>query len=563
MRIKSLTSLLWKISPNLFFVSIVISGLAGLAYSLLIPFLLYAMEGDFLTPLGLSNAKYSFFDSPISSLGSLFLVALFSIVFFKTLSMILTIWVGSEATLRTRLLVCRKIYSMPTISMDKVGYSNLISLLNIDVGRVSNAAMNLPVIFVSLITIVGVLGYLLYLNPFIFFFVIVCLIIAVITYQIPLYVGSKFLEGQRSHVDVMQAGCRGLVLGSKELKLDPEKFEEYFKLEIETAENRSRSSYIKGIALIIFGENYGEVISMVVVAVVIFHLSFVYSLTSAEVFGSVMALLYLTGPVAAVLGAMGSIEMGKVSLRKISAFLETAVDEVLHVGEQLDPNWSEIKLENISFSYSQEHSEFEFGLNAISARLRRGEITFLVGGNGSGKSTLSRLISTHYPRTKGEIYFGAQSLNTLSLKEVRKSISVIYTDFHVFPALYKDYPQEKIVAFIKYLELDGILEVKNGKFNTVALSDGQKKRVALLTVLLEDRPICIFDEWAADQDPHFKEIFYYKILPELKRQNKLIVVVSHDDRYFSIADQVITMDSGRIRTSPVMDNPIECLMNDV
>src|SRR5690606_563593 len=138
---------------------------------LLIPLILYSIDTDFLRPITSAEEDYSFFHSPISSLANLFLVALFSIIFFKTISMILTIWVGAEATLRARILVCRKIYTLPTLNMEKFGYTNLINLVNVDVQRVSNTATILPIVFVSIITILGVLGYLLYLNISIFFFV--------------------------------------------------------------------------------------------------------------------------------------------------------------------------------------------------------------------------------------------------------------------------------------------------------------------------------------------------------------------------------------------------------
>jgi len=68
----------------------------------------------------------------------------------------------------------------------------------------------------------------------------------------------------------------------------------------------------------------------------------------------------------------------------------------------------------------------------------------------------------------------------------------------------------------------------------------------LLTAYLEDRPIYVFDEWAADQDPHFKSVFYAQPLPDLKARGKTALVVTHDDRYFHSADRVIKLDYGKI-----------------
>jgi putative ATP-binding cassette transporter len=88
--------------------------------------------------------------------------------------------------------------------------------------------------------------------------------------------------------------------------------------------------------------------------------------------------------------------------------------------------------------------------------------------------------------------------------------------------------------------------VKDGKLSTTELSYGQRKRLALLTAYLEDRPIYIFDEWAADQDPHFKSVFYNSILPSLKAKGKCVIVISHDDRYYYVADRIVKLDYGRI-----------------
>lgn len=70
--------------------------------------------------------------------------------------------------------------------------------------------------------------------------------------------------------------------------------------------------------------------------------------------------------------------------------------------------------------------------------------------------------------------------------------------------------------------------------------------MALLTAYLEDRPIYLFDEWAADQDPIFKKIFYTEFLPKLKDQGKTLLVISHDDHYFYLADKIIKLDYGKI-----------------
>jgi len=69
---------------------------------------------------------------------------------------------------------------------------------------------------------------------------------------------------------------------------------------------------------------------------------------------------------------------------------------------------------------------------------------------------------------------------------------------------------------------------------------------ALLIAFMEDRPIYVFDEWAADQDVHYREIFYRELLPELQARGKTVLVISHDDRYYHLGDRVVKLDYGRI-----------------
>src|SRR5690606_27967207 len=97
------------------------------------------------------------------------------------------------------------------------------------------------------------------------------------------------------------------------------------------------------------------------------------------------------------------------------------------------------------------------------------------------------------------------------------------------------------------LQLDHKVRVENGTFSTLRLSQGQRKRLALLVAYLEDRPFYVFDEWAADQDPVFKKIFYTEILPSLKAKGKTVIAITHDDGYFHVADRCFKFEDGKLK----------------
>ena len=103
--------------------------------------------------------------------------------------------------------------------------------------------------------------------------------------------------------------------------------------------------------------------------------------------------------------------------------------------------------------------------------------------------------------------------------------------------------------YLKRLEISHKVSITDGQFSTTDLSTGQRKRLALVNAWLEERPVLVFDEWAADQDPTFRRIFYTELLPDLKRLGKTIIVISHDDRYFDVADQLVRMESGKVSTA--------------
>jgi putative ATP-binding cassette transporter len=272
------------------------------------------------------------------------------------------------------------------------------------------------------------------------------------------------------------------------------------------------------------------------------------SISPDELTGIVMVLIYITGPITQMTGAIPSIMTAKVAAKKLDVLLnEMSTESSGEVTEMTGVQCINVK--DLEYVYSTMESGLGFQLGPIDLTINRGEVTFLVGGNGSGKTTLAKLLSLHYFADKGHIYFDNETVNANNRNGCRQNISAIYSDFYLFPKLYGLSDAEldiRAAENLKKLGLEGKVSIKNGIFSTTNLSDGQKKRLALLVSFLEDRSIYIFDEWAADQDPEFKEIFYYNILPELKEKNKIVIVVTHDDRYFHLADKLVKLESGKV-----------------
>ena len=548
MQLSRISDLFWKTSPNLFFFSVVLGAFTGLGYAVIIPLVMYSVSEDRLQTGQLEVVNYSFFNSPTEHLAQLFLLACLLIIVIKASSMILTTYLVRTAAVAHRLSIYRRIQRLSLLDLEKIGQSKLINLLNIDVPTVTNAAIALPTIWVNIITLLGTFAYLLYLDQHILFFVLGCLVVGIITFQLPVIFATGLFAKSRDHFDRIQEGVRGLIFGAKELKLNDDKAQEYYENALKSAEQDALSASLKGNSVMIVTESYGEVISLLIIGIAIFHLSYIYNISTMNLFGIVMALLYLMGPVGAILNSIATVRNGKVSLDKLMRFYDELEDEQAGNSQQISPDWQQLKLKDLHFHYPD--NENSFAVENINAVFERGQVSFIVGGNGSGKSTLAKCLTLHYQCQKGGIFFDQQPVNNDSLISARKNIGAIYSDYYLFSRLYglgQTVGNEQINEVLSYLELDKKVTFSNGQFSTTNLSDGQRKRLALVVLLLEDQPICVFDEWAADQDPRFKALFYTKILARLKAQNKVVIVISHDDRYFDYADQLIVMDTGQIR----------------
>jgi putative ATP-binding cassette transporter len=272
------------------------------------------------------------------------------------------------------------------------------------------------------------------------------------------------------------------------------------------------------------------------------------------VYKVVAASIFCVAPLNAVIFVAPLYDAASVGLAHVFA-LEKRLEEGA-VGEDAGSDapspkdFRKIEFVDAKFSYRDAEGNVTFTTGPWSITIERGETLFLIGGNGSGKSTLMKLLSGLYVLDSGTILVDGLQVDGNSLLRYRELFSGVFSDFHLFRQLYglEGLEEETVQAAIARMELSGKVEYKAGSFSTVDLSTGQRKRLALIASLLEDREIYLFDEWAADQDSHFRAIFYNEILPDLKRRGKTILAVTHDAQYWHVSDRQITMDLGTLAT---------------
>jgi putative ATP-binding cassette transporter len=208
-------------------------------------------------------------------------------------------------------------------------------------------------------------------------------------------------------------------------------------------------------------------------------------------------------------------------------------------------------LRGVTYQYPSQDNESGFVVGPIDLEVRRGEVVFITGGNGSGKSTLLKLLTGLYLPTSGNLMVNNTPIGPENITGYRNLIAAVFSDDHLFQKLYGIPDVDEAVAdsLFQLLEIEGKTSIVNRAFSKITLSGGQRKRLALMAVLLENRPIYVFDEWAADQDPHFREKFYRIILPQIQEAGRTVIAVTHDEKYFDVPElrvRRVHMEEGRV-----------------
>lgn len=543
-------------APNRVFFSILLGAIGGGLYAMLLPLVTLALQPPAADLLLEQRIPYTLFGLEIASpmQAAMFAATCIGIVACRTGAQLLLARLALEVTSSLRKEIYRRILHTPLPNLEHIGRARLITMLSYDVPAIVRGGQLLPQVITNAVILMGMLGYLHYLDSAVFWLILKCIAVGALAFSIPNMFARRILAKANDARDLLQGSVDGLVAGVKELKLNATRQQGFFSHELSLHESVVVRAQKRGITVIEIASNVGEVISFLVVGWVSFVFINYHSLESGELLGVVMALLYLTGPVAVLLDTIPHLLAAQVAMNRASLLTTQLSEEAAGTDCASAQEWQVMALKAACYRHRSEIEAAGYEVGPIDLLIRKGELTFIVGGNGSGKSTLTKILALHYPLASGTICFDDRPVSPEMLPTHRQGISAIHSDYHVFTKLYDWKISEKeIQEYLKLFELDHKLAFNNGQFSTIALSDGQRRRLALVCALAEDRQLYLFDEWAADQDPGFREQFYVRILPALREKGKAVVVITHDDRYFHLADQLVVMDSGRIRETRRME----------
>lgn len=264
-------------------------------------------------------------------------------------------------------------------------------------------------------------------------------------------------------------------------------------------------------------------------------------------------MLFLIGPIGGLAQSLFNVDEARSALRGIRELqrrlreaMESAPDEA---AAELPVPKREIVFEDVTFAYRDAAGQPTFTVGPVSLTLKAGETVFISGGNGSGKSTFLLLLTGLVQPDSGQIKVDGQPLDVSHYQAYRDSISAIFTEYHLFQRLYGigEPDPETARRLLEDVEVSDKTAIQDGAFTTVALSAGQRKRLALAAVEMEGKPMLVLDEWAADQDPLFRRKFYGGLLDDIAGRHRFRILVTHDDRWFDRADRLLHMVDGAIR----------------
>lgn len=449
-----------------------------------------------------------------------------------------------------QLILSEKIIHARLTAIEEKQPSKLLDILQHDLHIIGRIIETSPKAFVDFFIFIGCLGYIAYLSLYVFIILLSASGVILALY----YFLNQHIRNQsttiRDTLSALYANFHALLFGIKELQLSTPKRDYFYTHLIQHNATTYRDETIKlNITLSLF-KRFIEVMLYIIVGFLIFGLPyFLPSLTTSTLTGFVLATLFLIKPIESLLGFVAVSAQFSASMEKVTQLQQQlTINHPTTSVQKLSSTVTELQLTDITYTYYNMEIDDSFTLGPISTTINTGEITYIIGGNGSGKTTLGKLLCGLYFPKNGQFTLNNTPISNDTMVWYRDHFSVVFSDFYLFDHFLElnDLPQDKVQHYIDAFHLTQKVTYQDGKFSTLKLSTGQRKRLALIIACLQDRPIYIFDEWASDQDPEFKKVFYNEILPDLKQKNKMVIVITHDDFYFDKADRIIRLRSGKL-----------------
>ncbi|WP_158277590.1 cyclic peptide export ABC transporter [Opitutus sp. ER46] len=472
----------------------------------------------------------------------------------------LHIQIAEHELANLRFQLSKQILDLPLRNLETIGSSNLFASLTSDLDRIILIIFKIPSFILNLSTVIGCGVYIAVISPAVAAVSLVYLAICYCAFVLPFRLSEKYVARARERWDALCRSFHAVTHGAKELLMHDQRRTTFLNDRIKQTCDNIRSDRIKGRAIQNFCYHWGDCLYFIGLGSLLFLVAPYLELRDKNLTSIIWGLLYMVLPLHFLIDWGPDFQNIAIAINKLKSIgfsfaydraptpSPTGVTPLVHTSDQ-----PLLELSKIRFTYYNRDENETFSVGPISLTIARNSVVFLTGGNGSGKTTLMKILCGLYPAESGELRWNGELIDEPKRGLYRQMFSVVFSDFYLFDEAFgldvSPY-QARVDHYIARLQLQKKLTVQESRLSTTDLSQGQRKRIALLIAFLEDRPFYVFDEWAADQDPVFKRIFYHEILPDLKEQGKTVLVISHDDAYYGVADRVIKLEDGHLKETP-------------
>ncbi|GAF62057.1 LOW QUALITY PROTEIN: putative ATP-binding component of a transport system [Psychrobacter sp. JCM 18903] len=458
--------------------------------------------------------------------------------------------------LRTKLV--KQIIDTKVPQIDHLGSARLLASLSSDIQSITVAFVRMPELVQGVILSVGVALYLGWLS-------LPLLLIVMFWIAMTIWISTILVKHVYTHLrelreinDLLYEDYQSIIDGRKELALNQHRAEKLYKDDFLNHAKSYQNRVIKSDTYHLSAVNWSNIMMFAAIGVV-FAVSNYLAIPMGIATTFSLTILFMQSPILHAVGAYPTLQTAQVALDKIQS-LELAEYQPTFTTDIVVNNWQSyhsmilaIVMQvtiPLQMRRSKKMSMLAIILKSVNLTLKRGDVVFLIGANGSGKSTLAKIITGIFTPSIGAVKIDSQLVDSENNADYRQLFSAIFSDQHLFKQLIGregQQPDEALVnTWLHKLNLQDKVSVTDNQLSTDKLSQGQRKRLAMLIAVAEQKDLLLLDEWAADQDPAFRRVFYQTLIPELKALGKTLFIISHDDGYFEHADRLLLMKEGRL-----------------
>jgi subfamily B ATP-binding cassette protein MsbA len=464
-------------------------------------------------------------------------------------------YVGRRIVTRLRTQIVERVLQLPIGYFDRNSSAVLLSRLTFNTEQVGQATTDsVAVIIRESLTLLGLFGYLLYLNLRLTLF---ALILGPMVGWLVTIINKRFRRYSRRIQDSMGDVTRV----SKEIFDAPRLIKVYnaqphLGRQFEAVNEHNWRSNMRLILTKGLANPIVQLVTAIGAAPVIAYsiANAVHGrMTTGELIGFLTALGMLAQPLRSLIGVSGPMQQGIAGAQSIFEMIDEPA-EPQGKGRVVGRVRGEVEFENVSFTYDSGKGA---ALKGVTLKVAPGENIAIVGRSGSGKSTLVNLLPRFYDVESGEVRIDGVDVREYELRSLREQIAVVSQDVVLFNdtirnniAFGRDVSAEAIAEAAEAAHVLEFTRDQPAGLDTVVgdrgvlLSGGQRQRIAIARALLKNAPILILDEATSALDTE-AERHIQAALAQLVR-NRTTFVIAHRLSTVEEADRIIVLDSGSI-----------------